>query len=67
MKVSDNMNGNEIELAELSLDLKRMLRMQIKELIHSIEDVEFDQRVKLVGLTNTNFERELTSHRSNVA
>jgi hypothetical protein len=36
-----------LNLQELPLDVKRMLRVQVKELIHMIEDREFDSKAKM--------------------
>ena len=35
-----------IDLQEVSRDMKRMLTVQVKELIHSIEDVEAEAKLQ---------------------
>lgn len=44
-KDSDNSEAvlMKLELNSLAVDLKRMLRVQFKEFVHHIEDVEFEQ------------------------
>ena len=41
------MDGNidvmRTDLSSLAVDLRRMLRVQLKEFVHMIEDVEFEQ------------------------
>lgn len=70
MVVSSNeLRTMRIGLAELPVDLRRMLRVQIKELIHFVEDVEFEQQHGdiLPQVKNALIHRDLTGHQYFVA
>jgi hypothetical protein len=43
MKTEGTRTGvTRVDLGSLAVDLKRMLRVQLKELVHTIEDAEFE-------------------------
>lgn len=67
MKAIDN-EVTRVDLGQLPIDMKRMLRVQIKELVHTIEDVEFEiDQQHLPNVMYSKIGRGLTSHHSHVA
>ena len=57
-----------VDLIEIWPDLKRVLRVQIKEFIHSVEDVEFAVQASVTPVPSTrNVVNNPPSSQSNVA
>ncbi len=68
MKARENeMSTVVVDLADVSIDMKRMLRVQIKELVHRLEDEEYELEHSFPSIQNSRVRREYPIRQSNVA
>lgn len=56
-----------VDLADVSIDMKRILRVQIKELIHRLEDEEYELEQTFPEMQSSKKRRDYPTPHSNVA
>jgi|688.fasta_scaffold616095_2 hypothetical protein len=56
-----------VDLADVSIDMKRVLRVQIKELVHRMEDAEYELEHSFPSIQSSRLRRNYPIRHSNVA